>query len=188
MIFGGRRKSDEAQSKTTDNDPEATATMPAVPVSPATHNFEAVLGAETTVEGALECQGNIRLDGKFTGKLAITGNVLVGETAVVEANIDANNVSIAGTVRGNVSGKRVQLLRTGKVWGDIAAASLTTEDGAFIDGKVTMPAQQQPTEPVDLEEPTFIPPPTDEPAPPATIEEASEDIIEAELENEDEDD
>jgi cytoskeletal protein CcmA (bactofilin family) len=100
--------------------------------------FETVLGVSSTLRGDLKSQANIRLDGTFEGTLEIDGNVLVGETAKITADIHAKNVSIAGAVRGNVSGKKVQLLRTGRVWGDISATAISTEEGAFIDGKVTM--------------------------------------------------
>ncbi len=100
--------------------------------------FETVLGANAKLEGKLESKGNVRLDGSFKGTLEITGNILVGETARIEADINARNISIAGAVRGNVTGKKVQLLRTGRIWGDITAHALTTEEGAFIDGKITM--------------------------------------------------
>lgn len=100
--------------------------------------FETVVGANCTIEGKFLSQGNVRLDGVFSGILEITGNVLVGETAKIEADIEAHNISIAGAVRGNVRGNKVQLLRTGRIWGDISATALTTEEGAFIDGKITM--------------------------------------------------
>lgn len=100
--------------------------------------FETVLGANSIMEGHLRSSANVRLDGTFTGTLEISGNVLVGETARITADINARNISIAGAVRGNVSGKKVQILRTGRIWGDIHAQALTTEEGAFIDGKITM--------------------------------------------------
>lgn len=100
--------------------------------------FETVLGASSSLKGHLTCQSNIRLDGAFEGTLEIAGNVLVGETAKITADINAKNVAIAGAVRGNVSGKKVQLLRTARVWGDISATAIATEEGAFIDGKITM--------------------------------------------------
>lgn len=100
--------------------------------------FETILGAGATLRGDLRSQGNVRLDGTFEGTLEIDGNVLVGETAKITADIHAKNVSIAGAVRGDVSGKKVQLLRTARVWGDITAAAISTEEGAFIDGKITM--------------------------------------------------
>lgn len=100
--------------------------------------FETVLGANSTLRGDLKSQANVRLDGVFEGNLEIEGNVLVGETGKVKADINAKNVVIAGAVRGNVTGNKVQLLRTSRVWGDISAAAITTEEGAFIDGKITM--------------------------------------------------
>jgi len=118
--------------------------------------FETVLGTNSTLEGDLTSSANVRLDGTFTGTLEIGGNVLVGETAQINADINARNISIAGAVRGNVKGKKVQLLRTGRIWGDIHATALTTEEGAFIDGKITMISQQdeaaETADPIPLED------------------------------------
>lgn len=100
--------------------------------------FETVLGANAAMEGVLSSTGNVRMDGTFSGTLHITGNILVGETAKINADIDARNISIAGAVRGNVTGNKVQILRTGRIWGDIHATALATEEGAFIDGRITM--------------------------------------------------
>lgn len=122
-FFTGRRQ----------NEAQATNEQASAPVG-----FDTVLSASTTLEGTLQSEGNIRLDGKFSGKLDITGNILVGETAEIDADIEARNISIAGIVRGNVIGNKVQLLRTGRIWGDIKSNSLTTEDGAFIEGNIAM--------------------------------------------------
>ena len=100
--------------------------------------FDTVIGSNSKTEGKFTSSGNVRMDGKFTGSLEIAGNILVGESADIRADIHARNISIAGTIRGNVTGSKVQLLRTGRIWGDINAAALTTEEGAFIDGKITM--------------------------------------------------
>jgi cytoskeletal protein CcmA (bactofilin family) len=140
-FFSGRRNKQESSDEDT---PSLSGTVPSIPPAPPkepaqqTLGFETVLGASSALEGKLKCSGNIRLDGSFNGSLEITGNVLVGETAKINADIDARNISIAGAVRGNVTGNRVQLLRSGRVWGDIKAAALTTEEGAFIDGKISM--------------------------------------------------
>lgn len=123
-------------------------------ISPSQHpiGFETVLGANAIMEGTLESHANIRLDGEFTGTLKITGNVLVGENAKINADVHAKNVSIAGAVRGNVSGNKVQILRTGQVWGDITATALATEEGAFIDGKISMTTPQTDPQPESVEE------------------------------------
>ena len=100
--------------------------------------FDTVVGSESQISGEFFSSGNVRMDGKFQGSLKIEGNILIGESADICADIDARNISIAGSVRGDVTGHKVQLLRTGRIWGDISASALTTEEGAFIDGKIAM--------------------------------------------------
>ncbi|MGQ9889084.1 MAG: bactofilin family protein [Aggregatilineales bacterium] len=169
-FFSGRRQADL---------PPEPVEEPAPAPRPALHppppvGFDTVLGANCEMEGVLRSRANVRLDGTFTGTLEIEGNVLVGETARITADINAKNVSIAGAVRGNVSGKKVQLLRTGRIWGDIHAAALTTEEGAFIDGKITMtgreatmpaPAPAPPAEPANDAPAAAEPEPEPEPEP-----------------------
>ena len=138
MSFFGNRRQAEAAPTPAPQKPQVVT--PQQPVG-----FETVLGANSTLDGHLRSSANVRLDGTFTGTLEIGGNVLVGETAQINADINARNISIAGAVRGNVSGKKVQLLRTGRIWGDIHATALTTEEGAFIDGKITMVSPQEAT-------------------------------------------
>ncbi|MFW5692376.1 MAG: bactofilin family protein, partial [Chloroflexota bacterium] len=144
-FFSSRRKNEPEEETSAPPKPIQQPPSPP-PSSQQPLGFETVLGASSALEGKLKSDGNIRLDGTFTGTLEITGNVLVGETAKINADIDARNISIAGAVRGNVSGNKIQLLRTARVWGDIAATSLTTEEGAFIDGKISMKAKPAPFE------------------------------------------
>jgi len=134
MSFFGNRRQVET------NPPPAVEsvqiTKPSLP-QPAV-GFDTVLGPNSVLEGTFQSNANVRLDGTFSGALEINGNILVGETAKIKADINARNISVAGAVRGNITGKKVQVLRTGRVWGDIRATALTTEEGAFIDGKITM--------------------------------------------------
>jgi cytoskeletal protein CcmA (bactofilin family) len=169
-FFSSRRQGD---NRPADHPPATTPQreLPAQTSSGFTQpvGFETVLGANTTLEGTLRSSANVRLDGTFTGTLEISGNVLVGETAKINADINAKNISIAGAVRGNVSGKKVQLLRTGRIWGDIQATALTTEEGAFIDGKITMISKETAAEPapkpISSESPAVdnVPPAADAP-------------------------
>ncbi len=127
-FFANRRGQSEAEP------PETVAVLPSGrPVG-----FDTILGSTAQLEGKFTSSGNVRMDGQFNGAIEISGNLLVGESAEIQADINARNISIAGTVRGNVNGNKVQLLRTGRIWGDISASALTTEEGAFIDGKITM--------------------------------------------------
>ena len=133
-IFGGRKQDEPPAAR---QEPKRSTPSLNTPSHHVT-GFETVLGPSTTLYGDLKCQADIRLDGIFEGTLEIDGNVLVGETAKITADIHGKNVSIAGAVRGNVSGRKVQLLRTGRVWGENSATAITTEEGAFIDGKIKM--------------------------------------------------
>jgi cytoskeletal protein CcmA (bactofilin family) len=137
-FFSNRRQTEPETPQRTLDKPSAPALPSATQPQQQTPGFETVLGAHSVMEGKLESHANIRLDGVFTGTLQITGNILVGETAKITADINAKNVSIAGTVKGNVNGQKVQLLRTARLVGDISATSLTMEEGAFLDGKISM--------------------------------------------------
>lgn len=139
-FFGNRRQSEPGTPNVPVEQEKPQLPKPTLPPTPV--GFETVLGANSIMEGTLKSIANVRLDGTFSGTLEISGNVLVGETAKINADINARNISIAGAVRGNINGKKVQLLRTGRIWGDIRATALTTEEGAFIDGKITMVSQE----------------------------------------------
>lgn len=129
---------------------EAQESAPDVP-SGRPVGFDTVVGSNTSFEGSFVSSGNVRMDGQFAGSLEVSGNILVGESADIHADINARNISIAGAVRGNVTGNKVQLLRTGRIWGDISASALTTEEGAFIDGKITMVGHSATRPPTDDE-------------------------------------
>ncbi len=138
-MFGGRKP--QTPEKSTQSIPQVTGATPApnnLPRPPV--GFESVLGASSSLQGDIHSRANIRIDGVLDGAIEVEGNLYVGETARIVANIHAHQITIAGAVRGNVNGQRIQLLRTGRVWGDLSAAMIVTEEGAFVDGKLTMTA------------------------------------------------
>jgi len=142
-MFGGRKPQSTQSSTPVPTPPTSSSSQAVQPSAPTPVRqpvgFETVLGANTTFKGDLKSKANVRIDGQFEGALDIEGNILVGETARVTADIHAKNeVRVAGAVRGNVVGRKVHLTRTGRVWGDINTAALTTEEGAYIDGKISM--------------------------------------------------
>lgn len=164
-FFASRRQSEESERE--ERLPQSRPPMSTQPIG-----FETVLGMGSLIEGKVSSKGNVRLDGEFKGTLDISGNILVGETANIHADIDARNISIAGAVHGNVTGHKVQLLRTGRIWGDIHAATLTIEEGAFIEGRIAMkteapaPVERQPDALEAIAEPVS---PSDNPEEPEAI-------------------
>jgi len=95
------------------------------------------LSKECRVEGHIQCRGNIRLDGVIKGTVeSIDGAVIVGECAVVDANIRARTAIIAGTVHGTIEAfERIEVLKPGSVSGDVYAPTVEIEPGVAFDGK-----------------------------------------------------
>ena len=106
--------------------------------------IESTIGANTHIKGDVQGDGGLRIDGVVEGTVEITGNLVVTESAKVRAEIKANNISIAGAVQGNVSANRVEILDTGRVWGDLTVKSLLVNEGAYFRGQTFMPQDLQP--------------------------------------------
>jgi cytoskeletal protein CcmA (bactofilin family) len=81
----------------------------------------------------------VRIEGPFEGDIALRGLLVVGETGRVTCNqLRANVVIVAGAVRGDITAEKLEIRSTGRVWGDVVTAAFSTEEGAFLRGKVTM--------------------------------------------------
>jgi cytoskeletal protein CcmA (bactofilin family) len=113
--------------------------------SPASDRIENVIGPTATFIGELKCDGGVRIDGVFQGTLETMGNVIIGETAKVAADIVGRNISISGAVKGNINAMgRLEILSTGIVWGDIEVASFLIDEGGVFSGRSEMPVEFEP--------------------------------------------
>lgn len=116
--------------------------IPTTPTAkPAPAHTDTVIGTSATLQGTLTTEGNVRIDGTSDGDITAKGNVVIGETAKVEGNIAGKAVAIGGVVHGDIEAKRISVLRTGRVWGDLTTGSLATEEGGFIQGVITMQSE-----------------------------------------------
>ena len=107
---------------------------------------DSVVGAGLALKGTLTGAGGIRIEGAFEGDIELHGLVVVGEQGRVTCrHLKAGTVVVAGSVRGDITAQRVEIMRTGRVWGNVVTASFSTEEGAFLRGQITM------EEKVDLE-------------------------------------
>ena len=113
------------------------------PTAPAA-KIETIIGPNAHFKGDVQSDGGVRVDGIFEGNIDITGNLVIGEGAKVVAEVKANNVSISGAVKGNVTANRVEILETGRVWGDLTISSLLLNEGAYFRGHTTMQGDVQP--------------------------------------------
>ena len=100
---------------------------------------ETMISKECELMGSLAAKGSLRVDGKVAGDVTTDGDVLVGEGGLIEGDIQAQNVILAGTVRGNLklTGK-LELYPTAHLTGDVKVAVLNISDGAFFNGTCEM--------------------------------------------------
>lgn len=104
---------------------------------------ETVVGPSVKIQGDLNSEGNIRIEGQVTGKVKTSESVYVGESAKIVADIMAGNAIVAGEVQGNIKiGSNLVLQATARITGDIACAVLRVEDGAQFTGKCAMGGSQ----------------------------------------------
>jgi cytoskeletal protein CcmA (bactofilin family) len=124
---------------------------PALPeILRTTGKIETVLGPGISIKGFLTGKGGVRIEGVFEGKIDIEGPLVIGEQGkVISEEIRAPSVVAGGTVQANVIADKLQVLRTGRVYGDVTTANLSTEEGGFLKGTIRMPDEEviQPTPP-----------------------------------------
>ena len=65
-------------------------------------DLDSLIGENIKITGKIEGKGNLRVDGFIEGDINYEGNIVVGETGKVYGNIKANDISLAGTIHGNV--------------------------------------------------------------------------------------
>ena len=101
------------------------------------------LGSDSSIEGAIEFQGTIRLDGRVKGKISSNGGTLiVGEKAVIHADIVAGVIIVMGELSGTINAtERLEVYPPGRVNGDVQAAVISIEPGGILNGKCTMKVQ-----------------------------------------------
>jgi len=139
-------KPSQPESPTSTPTPEPTrpTAQPAVSHEPARSSSVSAAGDQASISKGLYIKGEISgteslfIDGKVEGSIVLNGNrVTVGRNGQVAASITAREVVVLGKVRGNVSATdRVDIRAEGAVTGDVSAARISIEDGAFFKGGI----------------------------------------------------
>ncbi len=82
---------------------------------------------------------NLRINGHFAGRLDCFGTLTIGQTAIVDANVVADNIVIAGKIKGNVAARKMLVLMpTANLIGDISTPKLNIVEGALFQGRCQM--------------------------------------------------
>ncbi len=107
------------------------------PMSTATAD-QATIGKSLVIKGEVTGSESLYIDGRVEGSINLSGNrVTVGRNGVVSANISAREIVVLGKVKGNLTASdRVDIRSDGSLTGDVVAARISIEDGAFFKGGI----------------------------------------------------
>jgi cytoskeletal protein CcmA (bactofilin family) len=100
-----------------------------------------IVGTGARLEGNVVSAGSLRIDGQVKGQINADGDVTLSSQSQVEADIRAQNVSVAGRFTGNIVVKdKAHLARGGRIDGNITSKTLVVEEGGVFHGQSIMDA------------------------------------------------
>jgi cytoskeletal protein CcmA (bactofilin family) len=118
----------------------STASEPVAVPRPVTTTTsdQATIGKSLVIKGEVTGSESLYIDGRVEGSINLSGNrVTIGRNGVVAANISAREIVVLGKVRGNLTASdRVDIRSDGSLTGDVVAARISIEDGAFFKGGI----------------------------------------------------
>ncbi|CAM3199781.1 polymer-forming cytoskeletal protein [Paenibacillus lupini] len=100
---------------------------------------DTLIGLGTHIEGKLNCEANLRIEGEHSGDIECAGDVIIGENGMARSTITARDITIAGKVYGEVTAKgRLTITATGQLTGSISAQAIIVQDGGMLNGTCHM--------------------------------------------------
>ena len=114
-----------------------------------------LLGKGSEFEGKLTFEGQVRIDGKFSGQIFTKDTLVIGEGARVNAEVNAGTVIVNGLVEGNIRATQlIELHNPGRVKGNMETPALSIDKGVMFEGSCKMESLGKGAAP-----PTPLPPP-----------------------------
>ena len=149
----GRPTEPERPTMSAPSAPATMASEPSVAPRPATSSTtttadQATIGKSLVIKGEVTGSESLYIDGRVEGSISLAGNrVTIGRNGVVAANINAREIVVLGKVRGNITASdRVDIRSDGSLTGDVVAARISIEDGAYFKGGIDIRKGGQPTQ------------------------------------------
>lgn len=104
-----------------------------------TEDSFSVIDRHSAFDGTFRSDRDLRIDGEVKGTIECQGTLFVAEGAVVSARVDAEHVTVAGDLNGEILCRgRLQMLPSGRVRGKIATETLVIAEGAYYEGELEM--------------------------------------------------
>lgn len=117
---------------------------PRVSDMPNTIQNQTLLGQSMVLHGELTGKEDLLIEGQLDGTISLPDHcVTVGSHGEVKAEIHARQISVLGTVNGNLTAReKIEIRKTGQVVGDLVAAAIAIEDGAYLKGSIDIQREQ----------------------------------------------
>ncbi|MGB9695457.1 MAG: bactofilin family protein [Caldisericaceae bacterium] len=97
---------------------------------------QSVFAKDLSIKGDIVCNGLLRIEGNIEGSVKGNGEITVAENATAKAEIEGRKVIVLGRIEGNVKAKEsVDIVASGKVFGDVTTDKIAIEEGAVFTGK-----------------------------------------------------
>lgn len=102
-----------------------------------------VLGADLHIKGDLTATADLHVDGAIDGDI-VCAALVQGQSSVISGGVRADSARLAGTVRGSINAGSLVILKTARIEGDVGYDTLTIEQGARVDGKLSPKVASEP--------------------------------------------
>lgn len=107
-------------------------------------DINSVIGEGSSFTGTMKVAGSLQIDGRFEGNVNTEGHLVIGAEGKVKTCINAEEVTIAGTLIGDINSKGdVLLLETGRILGNIEAPKIHMTDGVVVQGSLNITGGQK---------------------------------------------
>ncbi len=124
--------------------------MPDPPLRGSPAQQTSALNPNISVEGNLSFHGTLVVNCKVQGSIVSEGRLVIGSSAVVDADVTAGTIEISGKVKGDVTAQTSVKINTGaEVVGDIETPTISMEEGVAFEGRCTRPVVQEVVEPLE---------------------------------------
>ncbi len=102
----------------------------------------------SSFDGLVSFRGRALIEGEFTGEVVAWGALQIGESAVVRARIQVDDLFVAGRLEGDATARRrIELAPTARVSGLLRAPSLVLAEGCVVDGRCEAGGVEREAEP-----------------------------------------
>ena len=103
----------------------------------------AFLGKGTRISGKISFEGTARIEGQVEGEIVANDTLLIGESALLNAQITGGTVVIHGKVTGDINAsKKLEIRAPGRLYGNVTTPSLVIEEGVVFEGHCSMGASE----------------------------------------------